>query len=101
MTRISSGWVGGTLKEKRGVFFLFSDLLLWCSMDHHYKGSVWLVSACLDRKGKERRELEVTSAKSHLTVRCDSDAEWSSWADDIQKESNGTITSKIYPAQIW
>ena len=85
MTRVSSGWVGGTLKEKKAVFFLFSDLLLWSSMDHHYKGSIWLVSACLDRRGKDGRQLEVTSAKTHLLVRCDSEQDWGSWADDLQR----------------
>ena len=92
MTRVSSGGLlgVGTIKEKRSVFFLFSDLLLWASASHVYKGSIWLVSASVERKdagGKERGGwvVAVTSARSHLTIKFDNEADWTLWSDDISR----------------
>ena len=94
MVRVSTGGLlggmAGTLKEKRSVFFLLSDLLVWASASHQYKGSIWLVSASVERKdngGKERGGwvVAVTSARSHLTIKFDNEADWTVWGDDISR----------------
>ena len=92
MIRVSSGGIlgVGTIKEKRSVFFLFSDLLLWASASHQYKGSIWLVSASVERKvnggkGNGGWIIGVTSARSHLTIKFDNESDWSVWSDDITK----------------
>ena len=85
MNRISVGLLSSTLREKKSVFFLFSDLLLWAGVDHSYKGVIWLVSASVDTKAKERRELSISSAKSHLCIRFDSDEECRQWTEDIER----------------
>ena len=94
MVRVSSGGLlggmSGTLKEKRSVFFLFSDLLLWASASHQYKGSIWLVSASVERKNHGGKQgggwvIAVTSARSHLTIKFDNEADWTVWGDDISR----------------
>ena len=43
------------------------------------------MSASLDLRGKERKEVAVTSAKSHLCIRFDTDDDWRQWSEDIER----------------
>ena len=88
MTRLSVGMLTSTMREKKAVFFLFSDLILWTGVDHKFKDAIWLVSAALDLRGKERREISLTTAKAHLTIRFDTDDEWRQWSEDIERMIN-------------
>jgi len=70
-----------TLRTRRSVFFLFSDLLLWTSEEFKFKGSIDLTPAKVSPK--TATSFLIDTAQRVVTVSCDTEDETKSWFEAI------------------
>jgi hypothetical protein len=70
-----------TLRTRRSVFFLFSDLLVWTSEEFKFKGSIDLTPAKV--APKTSLSFMIDTAQRVVTVSCDTENETKSWFEAI------------------
>jgi hypothetical protein len=75
----------GSIHQKVGLFYLFSDILLWTSQDHKFKGVMNLAAATLtDQSDKTRTGFEITTSTKNLCMHCKDEAEKKDWLEDLE-----------------
>lgn len=84
LTAITSSGLFGSLKPRKRLFFLFSDLLLWVSEENKYKGRLGLVGASLKMEGKGgNSRIEITTSKQNLILQGKDEVEIQSWYEKM------------------
>jgi len=105
MTRRTSNW---TSRNKRWIFFLFSDLLLWTNKNGRFENCLQLrtceVVQSISKTNPEKKFAVVSRGKRNkkLRLQCETRGEKVEWATTIEKTiSKAKNTSDVGLDQAW
>ena len=82
LTKVSSNFFG-TIKNKKRIIILFSDLLMWTSPSYQFKGNMSLAAARLEDMPGDPLGIVLSSSKSLVKLVFTSSAQKEGWKSDF------------------